>query len=87
MTLTLDYVEPILGDNPRALSILDLDRAMDALSQENETLAQAIEMHYFAGMTAEEVAEATGRSVHLHYDLRLAKAWLRLALDSKKPEN
>jgi RNA polymerase sigma-70 factor, ECF subfamily len=87
-TLTLDDIGPILGDDERALSILDLDRALDALSHENEPLAQAIEMNYFGGMTAEEVAEATGRSVHIvRHDIRLAKAWLRLALDSRRPEN
>jgi RNA polymerase sigma factor (TIGR02999 family) len=88
VSLTLDDVEPISGGDKRALSILDLDRALDALSHENDALAQAIEMHYFAGMTAEEVAEATGRSVHIvRHDIRLAKAWLRRALDSQKPEN
>jgi RNA polymerase sigma-70 factor, ECF subfamily len=88
VTLTLDDVGPILGGEGRTLSILDLDRAIDALSQEDEPLAQTIEMHYFAGMTAEEVAEATGRSVHIvRHNIRLAKAWLRRALDSMRPES
>jgi hypothetical protein len=34
-----------------------------------------IEMHYFGGMTAEEAAVATARSVHVvRHDLRLARA-------------
>lgn len=88
VTLTLDDIGPTIGDDGLAPAILDLDRAMDALSHENEPLAQAIEMHYFAGMTAEEVAEATDRSVHIvRRHIRLAKAWLRCALASGTPEN
>jgi RNA polymerase sigma factor (TIGR02999 family) len=86
--LALDEIEPTIGDDGQALAILDLDRAMDALSHENEPLALAIEMHYFGGMTAEEVAEATDRSVHIvRRHIRLAKAWLRCALASATPEN
>ncbi len=88
VALTLDGIEPIVGDERQTLFILDLDRAMDALSHENEPLAQAIEMHYFAGMTAEEIAEATERSVHIvRHDIRLAKAQLRRSLASGTPEN
>lgn len=65
------------------VEILDLDRAIDALSGEDQSLAQLIEMRYFGGMTAEETAEALGRSVHIvRHDLRLAQAWLRRKLSS-----
>ncbi len=38
-------------------------------------------MRYFAGMTAEETAEALGLSVHVvRHDLRFAQAWLRRKL-------
>jgi RNA polymerase sigma factor (TIGR02999 family) len=63
------------------VTLLDLHRALEALEQENSGLAQAVEMHYFGGMTAEEVAVATSRSVHIvRHDLRFARAWLRRAL-------
>jgi RNA polymerase sigma factor (TIGR02999 family) len=59
------------------VELLDLDAAMDALDREDKSLAQLIEMRYFGGMTAEETAEALGRSVHVvRHDLRLAQAWL-----------
>ena len=59
------------------LELLDLDAAVDALADEDRALAQLIEMRYFGGMTAEETAEALGRSVHVvRHDLRLAQAWL-----------
>ena len=63
------------------LELLDLHRALDALETENPDLATAVEMHYFGGMTAEEVALALGRSVHIvRHELRFARAWLRRAL-------
>ena len=61
--------------------LLDLDRALEVLSQEDESLARIVEMRYFGGMTAEETAEALGRSVHVvRHDLRFAEAWLRRRL-------
>jgi RNA polymerase sigma factor (TIGR02999 family) len=61
--------------------LLDLDLALQALSCDDESLARIIEMKYFGGMTAEETAEALGRSVHVvRHDLRYAEAWLRRKL-------
>lgn len=63
------------------LPLLELDRAIDALAAENPLLARAIEMRYFGGLTAEEAAEVSGRSVHsVRHDLRFAQAWLRRTL-------
>jgi RNA polymerase sigma factor (TIGR02999 family) len=69
------------GGNTKPVEILELNRAIEALSQEDPGLAQLIELRYFGGMSAEETAEALGRSVHaVRYDLRLAHAWLRRKL-------
>lgn len=65
------------------IELLDLDNALDALAQQDQSLAQLIEMRYFGGMTAEETAEALDQSVHVvRHDLRLAQAWLRRKLSS-----
>jgi RNA polymerase sigma factor (TIGR02999 family) len=65
-------------DDFERVKLLDLDRALDELAAEDPGLANLIEMRYFAGMTAEESAEALGKSVHVvRHDLRLAQAWLR----------
>jgi RNA polymerase sigma factor (TIGR02999 family) len=65
----------------RKAELLDLDRALEVLSHDDESLARIIEMKYFGGMTAEETAEALGRSVHMvRHDLRFAEAWLRRKL-------
>jgi len=69
------------ADRRDFLPLLELDRALDQLAAENPVLAQAIEMRYFGGLTADEAAEVTGRSVHaVRHDLRFAQAWLRRTL-------
>jgi RNA polymerase sigma factor (TIGR02999 family) len=63
------------------IELLDLDGALDALSREDKSLARLIEMRYFGGMTAEEIAEVLRKSVHIvRHDLRLGQAWLRRRL-------
>jgi RNA polymerase sigma-70 factor (ECF subfamily) len=60
------------------IEILDLNRALDALASEDQSLARLIEMRYFGGMTAEETGEVLCQSVHIaRHDLHLAQAWLR----------
>jgi RNA polymerase sigma-70 factor, ECF subfamily len=63
------------------VNLLEVDDGLQALSREDESLAQLLEMRYFAGMTAEETAEALDLSVHVvRHDLRLGLAWLRRKL-------
>jgi RNA polymerase sigma factor (TIGR02999 family) len=65
----------------REFEVLDIHRALEALSAEDEHLGRLVEMRYFGGMTAEESAEALNESVHVvRHDLRLAQAWLRREL-------
>ena len=80
------HVELVDARGSQQLKVLDLHEALDALERENQPLAQVIEMHYFGGMTAEEVAQAVGRSVHVvRHDIRLARAWLRRELAQLPP--
>ena len=63
------------------LELLDLDRALTAMAKKMPEGVEVVEMRYFGGMTAEETAEAVGRSVHVvRHELRLAQAWLRREL-------
>jgi RNA polymerase sigma-70 factor, ECF subfamily len=72
------------GGSQNQLRMLEVDRALEALSGENPTLAQVVEMHYFGGMTAEEIARVADRSAHaIRHDLRLARAWLRREIAQK----
>jgi RNA polymerase sigma factor (TIGR02999 family) len=64
------------------IDLIQLDDAITALAEEDESLARLIEMRYFGGMTAEETATALGLSVHVvRHDLRFAQAWLRRKLN------
>jgi RNA polymerase sigma factor (TIGR02999 family) len=74
-------IEIIAGSGSRQVNVVALQDALEALARENGSLAKVVEMHYFGGMTAEEAAVVTGRSVHtVRHDLRLARAWLRREL-------
>jgi RNA polymerase sigma-70 factor, ECF subfamily len=80
------HVEIVDGRSSQQLKLLDLHDALDALDRENHALAEVVEMHYFGGMTADEVARALGRSVHIvRHELRLARAWLRRELGRLPP--
>lgn len=74
-------IEMASAGGPEPTNVLDLNRALEALERDKPKLAQVVEMHYFGGMTAEEVALAEDRSVHvIRHELRFARAWLRRAL-------
>jgi RNA polymerase sigma factor (TIGR02999 family) len=77
----VDAIEVAVDDTCYQVELLDLDRAMEELARENPLPAESIELRYFGGMTAEETAEAVGRSVHVvQHELRFAHAWLRRRL-------
>jgi RNA polymerase sigma factor (TIGR02999 family) len=78
-----DATIEVSGGESRPLQVLDVDRALQALARENPLLAQILEMHYFGGMTAEEVAAVVQRTAEaVRHDIRLARAWLRRELGS-----
>jgi len=66
-------------DAPAAMDfdVIALDDALESLLQMEPRLAQVIELHYFGGLTYEQIAEAAGASTAtVHRDIRLARAWL-----------
>jgi RNA polymerase sigma factor (TIGR02999 family) len=59
------------------IDILEIDDALERLSRHEPRLAQTVELHYFGGLTYQEVAEALQVSeTTVHRDMRLAKAWM-----------
>ena len=67
------------------VDILDLDRALQRLSELDSRKSGIIELHYFAGMTHEEMAAVTGVSpTTVDRELRLAKAWIKRELRDPK---
>ncbi|HEX3915332.1 MAG TPA: ECF-type sigma factor [Steroidobacteraceae bacterium] len=62
---------------PIDVDVVALDEALESLLQLEPRLAQVIELHYFGGMTYDEIAAAVDASAAtVHRDIRLAKAWL-----------
>jgi RNA polymerase sigma factor (TIGR02999 family) len=57
--------------------VVALDDALEGLVQLEPRLAQVIELHYFGGLTYDQIAEAVGASTAtVHRDIRLGRAWL-----------
>jgi RNA polymerase sigma factor (TIGR02999 family) len=72
--VTLD--EAVVGGE-RPDELLALDEALEALSKFDERKARVVELHYFGGLTQNEIAEAL--AVHVNTvarDLKLAEAWI-----------
>jgi RNA polymerase sigma factor (TIGR02999 family) len=71
---------------PIDVDVVALDDALEGLLQLEPRLAQVIELHYFGGMTYEEIATAVGASAAtVHRDIRLAKAWLLNEIGARFP--
>jgi len=62
---------------PRALDIIALDRALERLSAFDERQGRIVELRYFGGLTIQETAQVLGVSpATVKDDWSLAKAWL-----------
>jgi RNA polymerase sigma-70 factor, ECF subfamily len=65
----------------RPVDILALDRALDSLSSIDDLKSKLVEMRFFGGMTAEEIAQCQSIPVHtVRRELRIAQAWLHKEL-------
>lgn len=84
--LSLTAAEAVAHGSTDVLDVLDLEDALAVLAQDHPEHAAIVEMRFFGGMTALEVAEATGvteRTVERKW--RFARAWLyqRLAEENE----
>jgi RNA polymerase sigma factor (TIGR02999 family) len=67
---------------PPPEEILALDDALARLAQEDPEAARVVQLHFFAGLSIEQAAEALGASRATAYrQWAFARAWLRCALD------
>lgn len=63
------------------VNIMALDQALDRLSSIDSRKSALVEMRFFGGMTAEEIAECVSSPVHtVRRELRIAQAWLHKEL-------
>ena len=62
---------------PVDFDVIALDDALDGLQQMEPRLAEVIELHYFGGLTYDQIAASMSTSpATVHRDIRLARAWL-----------
>lgn len=67
----------------RARIVIALDDALNTLARENHRKARLVEMRFFGGMTADEIAECVETPVHIvRRELRTAQAWLRREIEA-----
>jgi RNA polymerase sigma factor (TIGR02999 family) len=79
--LTLD--EALVVSAEPDPDLVNLDEALQRLEALDERKAQVVELHYFGGLTYDEIAEAMEISAAtVHRDLRMAKAWLQNELEN-----
>jgi RNA polymerase sigma factor (TIGR02999 family) len=68
-----------------AARLLSLDEALSRLQEENERLAQVVELRFFSGLSVEETASVMGVSDRtVKRDWRLARAFLHAELDEER---
>jgi RNA polymerase sigma factor (TIGR02999 family) len=66
---------------PASDQIVEIDAALKRLAAFDERKSSILELHYFGGLTYEEMAEALGLSTStLDREIRLAKSWLAAEL-------
>jgi RNA polymerase sigma factor (TIGR02999 family) len=71
---------------PMDFDVVALDDALEGLQQMEPRLAQVIELHYFGGLTYDQIAAAVGTSAAtVHRDIRLARAWLLSEIGGDNP--
>jgi RNA polymerase sigma-70 factor (ECF subfamily) len=71
---------------PMDFDVVALDDALEGLQQMEPRLAQVIELHYFGGLTYDQIAAAVDTSAAtVHRDIRLARAWLLNEIAGDKP--
>jgi RNA polymerase sigma factor (TIGR02999 family) len=75
VAVTLERVQIAAAE--RAHDLLQLDAALNALAEADARLAQVVELRFFGGLSHDDVAAVTGRSVPtVKRDWTRARAWL-----------
>ncbi len=81
-TTTTSSVEELQGleigpPTPGDIDVIEIDEALQRLATSNARLAELVELHYFGGLTYQELSETLKISeATVDRELRLAKAWI-----------
>lgn len=72
---------------PRSWDLVALDDALDALAEVDRRKSQVVELKFFGGLQADEIARALQVSPQtVLRDWKLAKAWLRREMNGGNPQ-
>jgi len=76
--LRVDLESAIVVEQTGSLQLIELDSALERLAEFDPRQAQIVELRFFAGLSVEETAEATGLSPRtVKRDWQVARAWLK----------
>jgi RNA polymerase sigma factor (TIGR02999 family) len=79
--VSLDTIQ--LAAKQRATEVLAHDEALEARAHTTERLCRLVEYRFFGGLSYDEIAEVTGRSVPtVKRDWSLARAWLHRTMQT-----
>ena len=75
--------ESLVHDGESPLDLLDLNKALESLAKFDSRKADILELQYFAGLSAKEIAVSIGVSSRtVEREAQLAKAWVHRELSS-----
>jgi RNA polymerase sigma-70 factor, ECF subfamily len=81
--LTLALNEALDAGPVSSLTVVAIDDALRSLAAIDENKARLVELRFFGGLTADEIAEFQSTSVHrVRHEMRLALAWLHREVTS-----
>jgi RNA polymerase sigma factor (TIGR02999 family) len=78
----VELTDIIAASNEQPERLLELDRALTKLAQEDATSAEIVKLHIFAGQSLDDVARLLGMSratAYRHWNY--ARSWLKCELD------
>jgi RNA polymerase sigma factor (TIGR02999 family) len=82
----VDLTESLMVSNKVMPEIVRLDDALQSLEKFDPRKARVVEMRYFGGLTANEIASVLGVSPKtVNLDWSLAKAWLVREMSREEP--
>jgi RNA polymerase sigma factor (TIGR02999 family) len=77
----IPFSETLQPSSGPPMNIVALDQALGRLSSADNRKCALVEMRFFGGMTAEEIADCASIPVHtVRRELRIAQAWLHKEL-------
>ena len=72
----------------QSVNVLAMHEALERLAAMDRRQAESVEMHFFGGLTFEEIAEVLGLSLRtVQRNWALCRAWLRVELSSLPQES